>query len=617
MKKLWLFLCLVLCLGCRKSDTTDPNTPQSSGYMKDGSAVVQGESTTQFIKEVGNGCLLFSSNTPTTALPVIGDVICCGITQQTPFGYLGRATNIQQNEGAIIVTTEAVSIEEAFANLDVALEKDITRDFLAMLDEEDEALDYEWVSDDIWQEFGVETADQYTNTARTEGEMNQTLSIKFSRQGISGTVYAKIALSAKMQTTDNHELKYLDFTFTPIIGLKADAKIKGINDKITLINQRTRPAAVQMGPIVLRPSIFSRLYFGYEATATIQGDLHFEIIKFKSNIHYENGKWTTSTQDLSSSKTNALDLVALELSGKAFVGSELGVTCGVFTDYLYGLGIKADARYTTSSSKVFSLNIETLKENPVITFTPSLTGSLFGYTKLFGGSLGNFEVDMNVDLNLPIVEIPLLPTAKNSTAKYSKTTEVEVNTDFSEERVLEVSESGIALWDEKQVVEHKPQSESRAQSSLTFTIPNDDKEYQISPYVKFKDGTYSYGEKVDVAADIVGTWKQNYKKIVEYDVDDSPIITENNAENEYHVYTFHTDSTGVEKLYTCGGLENSRVIVYSYDGKTLSFTRCTNWDPRDGNATKTVEIQMISRKVLSWHHKNQYHDEWYSFKRVE
>lgn len=173
MRKLWPFLFLVLCVSCSKSDATgedpEPNTPQSSSYMKNGSVVVQGESTTQFIKEVGDGHLLFASNTPTTALPVVGDVICCGITQQTPFGYLGRATNIQQDEGAIVITTETVSIEEAFANLDVSLEKDITRDFLAMLDEEDEALDYEWVSDDIWQEFGVETTDQYASIARAEG----------------------------------------------------------------------------------------------------------------------------------------------------------------------------------------------------------------------------------------------------------------------------------------------------------------------------------------------------------------------------------------------------------------------------------------------------------------
>ena len=136
----WI-LGLVLLLSCSEDDNNEVADVTPFNQPRSEIKVFTEAEANYVSEEATENMLVFSSDTPDNVLPEVGSIIQMPITENTPFGFLGRVASIEKGD-VITVTTETVPLDEAYPNL--SIDADLTKitNVLGIFDEEGNEVEY-------------------------------------------------------------------------------------------------------------------------------------------------------------------------------------------------------------------------------------------------------------------------------------------------------------------------------------------------------------------------------------------------------------------------------------------------------------------------------------------
>ncbi len=149
MKKLLLALLLFGTISCVKNnDPEDPynpgKTPDNGEYALADNVTEMDEKWDEYVSSVEDGMITFSQSLPSSMQPKVGDILLMpDISEAFPYGFLGRV--VSNSDGT--VTTEEVPLDEAFEELEVDFDGDITDKITTILDAEGNEVDFKIIED--------------------------------------------------------------------------------------------------------------------------------------------------------------------------------------------------------------------------------------------------------------------------------------------------------------------------------------------------------------------------------------------------------------------------------------------------------------------------------------
>ena len=76
------------------------------------------------LEALAENAIVFEGSTPDNLLPPVGTIIQMPVTENTPYGFLGRVVSVDKGD-VVTVTTETVPLDEAYPNL--SLDVDLTK----------------------------------------------------------------------------------------------------------------------------------------------------------------------------------------------------------------------------------------------------------------------------------------------------------------------------------------------------------------------------------------------------------------------------------------------------------------------------------------------------------
>lgn len=539
-----------LLVGCSNESASenDPNLPDTDND----SAVVLTEETTRYFMEVTETGITISDAIPETSLPKAGEIICCGITEQTPDGYLGRVVDIERISGGYIVRTEQVALDEAFKTLSADAAFDVGTAIESITDEEGVEYTCTPVDASIWGEVSTEG-----NSTGTRGETSGTATVAIPLDGISadgislsGALYLSARLDVKLDI-DRHTLNLAHIELSTRVGSSVTfaAEYSGEYEKeLKTFNIGLGRIPIAGGLIILRPMLKLSLVAGISGEISARMTLHNEYAARSCYIHYENGIWTQGYEDRTPASEGQSIAASLEMSGELFTEARLGMLVGVYSGKIIGIGFDAAGKQALTGS--FTLSNEDLYlQNPDIAVNRTLSANFYFYARLFGRNLGRHEVS-TPDLSLGQTVLRLFPEMEMRTISSAHGT-VSVEGVWNPGNTLLAVEYGVALFDRDGSVEARKRSgdsdalNQTQQVSLSFATDTRVPHF-VAPYVRTQNDRYYYGKKVPAEeTSIVGTWHG-----ISCTEDCSECIEEYNYwlsidfKSNPWVWTFREDGTG-------------------------------------------------------------------------
>lgn len=105
------------------------------------------ENATKFIEEeiTSESCIVFSADTPGDAIPKVGTGIFIPESDKSPYRKLAKLLYVNKESGRIVVTTGALSLDEAFESLSIDSSSSWETTLEGVFDEDGNPVEYEIV----------------------------------------------------------------------------------------------------------------------------------------------------------------------------------------------------------------------------------------------------------------------------------------------------------------------------------------------------------------------------------------------------------------------------------------------------------------------------------------
>lgn len=403
-----IFALLYAC----KSDENIPSEPVNNKYYAAaGNVSVLSEDATQYLEgSLDDGsALVFNANTPDEALPKVGQIIVIPISENTPYGFLGKVTKVEKGE-TIKVLTEDVSLEEAFESLSIDTEFDLSESFEGVFDEDGNPIEYEFV-DSLFQEPDTLSSSIPQKATRTGDFYLENNIVSFpvklfkdkvnKNTGIvvTGTAYVGFKKAKLDIDCQDHKMKYVNFEASPVAGLKLNSKVTvkaeaKVSERIGQL--RFRPKfIVPVGPVPVPVIVPITLYlygeFGVKGEATAS-------LTFKSEwnptwkVELKNDEWVTpQDKDGNLQKKSPWGVVGeFGVNGEIYSKAKFGVLVGLYSA-TSGIGVNFCPTYSVSVNAKLSSDL--LKINPKVEQELALNSDVYCVAKVFGKQLAKLELD--------------------------------------------------------------------------------------------------------------------------------------------------------------------------------------------------------------------------------
>ena len=117
-----LSLLLLVLSNCSKK-TTEPVIPADEPIIADETVVIP-PATAEEIIEITEDKIVFPEGTDASIYEV-GNVICSGITDKAPYGFLRKVVSHSTQGGQVVVNTAPARLEDAFDQLDLNITQDL------------------------------------------------------------------------------------------------------------------------------------------------------------------------------------------------------------------------------------------------------------------------------------------------------------------------------------------------------------------------------------------------------------------------------------------------------------------------------------------------------------
>lgn len=388
MKKINAFFSILLFVvtihACvEKEDITGPL------IFNEASSIVRvyTEEEAQYLsEEPSENLLLFDSDTPDEILPEIGTIIQMPITENTPYGFLGKVTSIEYGD-KIAVITEEVALDEAYPALSIDTTIDILGDIIGVYDEDGNPVEYT-------------IEDNSTPATREIGEFdweNKVLNIPvpadFLGDDISVSGSIKVSFIGSKYDLDNvDEFKYFNLELNPSIGLSASikTKIKTYEKTYSTKKYKVKARAV-VGPVVIPITIPICFKAGVSGEITSTMQLNYTG-GCKAYIRYKDGDWDKGCYPIKNGNETPWGIVNFEADGSIYAGINVEVIAGIYTT-TSGLGIELFPHAYLSCNALLS-SINPFDINPEIGLGAKLSSRVFCMGKIFNKKLSLFNIKL-------------------------------------------------------------------------------------------------------------------------------------------------------------------------------------------------------------------------------
>lgn len=223
-----LFLLAIALMACQKNDAT-PNRPDGKNdyYQEVNNLFVLDENAMKFIEEeiTSKSCIVFSVDTPEDAIPKVGTGIFIPESDKSPYGMLAKVLSVNKESGRIVVTTEALSLAEAFENLSIDSSSPWETTLEGVFDEDGNPVEYEivGVSDETTRSASFAlTGSGLSIPVKSEHDENDG---SYAVTGYVGISFEKFDLSIDIK---KHGVEGIRLIATPSIevGFGGDVELK-------------------------------------------------------------------------------------------------------------------------------------------------------------------------------------------------------------------------------------------------------------------------------------------------------------------------------------------------------------------------------------------------------
>lgn len=509
------FACIFLVLlviGCTKGDIeTNQEEPTEEELPKN----VFDENITEYFTEVTPSYIKVSASIPVEDMPEVGDVIVCTITENTPYGYLGKVTSIESTSDGYVWNMEPAALTDAFETLHVNESIDGGKYVESVQNEDGSECEFEIVDSSVWDDINTITDDENESDdpeTKVPGggyaETTVRLPVSWgSKDGVSveGSLYFSFRLDMAVDIKD-WKLVYTNLKVTPRIGadieMTAEYKTEG---EMTIFHKDVSLGAIPLanGLVTLRPELNVDLVLGYNGEVKIEANIRNEFMNTGYYIKYADGNWQRGAPDGTVKTGNRCAATSLDLKGEIYTDAKIGLTVGLYSADMIGVSMAAIGRHSLKGD--FSLDNESLyKEAPSVGFERTLSGELTFFTDFLGDAFDYEKKAPTGDLFLGITPVELFPQA--SLKAESKNKKVNVVSDWETDENLLSVEFGVALLDDNyqvlkyhkigEIGNHGTKSSSGVKDNISFEIPEAG-DYKVAPYVGLEGNRY-LGETTDV-----------------------------------------------------------------------------------------------------------------------
>ena len=377
-----LSMVLLAFNGCKKDEGEEP-TPTPQPKAPENVVVFDKEVVEKKIDTITNdGTLVFSSLSEKEK-PKVGDIICSGVAQGAPQGFLYKVKDIQEKNGKTTIITEKAYLEDAIG--DGEFEQNIiisARDVQAIYNSKGEQIENQIklppLNSSTERPYDVQAYDTKLESS-VKFEIDTELEKNWK---LKGSVEAGINLEFKIKTK-NFSLKELSLIVNP--ELKGELKTS-IEAKKALLDKDFKIGTVKLAPttffagiipVVITPKL--EIFFHVDIEGKVE--LSAKVLELKASPKfgpvYDNGEWSFLGMNKGDNKNlieaSVFKEMKLGLSGElkaglrtmadyTFYNSDTGVSIGVG---FYGK-LKSELPLTYEPDKQ---GVEAVKFDPKITLS--------------------------------------------------------------------------------------------------------------------------------------------------------------------------------------------------------------------------------------------------------
>jgi len=303
---------LLTLLSCSEDKPNEPDEPEQYVELSDTTEALA-DTTLALLTSVEDSVLAFSRSNPQLDSASEGDIIICGISDKTPYGFLGRVTRVSAGHDSLIVTR--ATLEEAIENCRIEFSRELS---LSDVDSTTSLKRVRMQKATDAYEFGLALdnvvlydADGSENTTKDQVVAN-------------GAVYFNLGFDGHLEIKW-FKLKYFLFKINAEenaqLDIEARVNIVDIHKAKTLVTYYFAPFAI--GPVVFTPKMDVRVGIDGEVSVSATAVVT-QTNTLEAGIIYEHSDWGT-IKDFSTSFDYDMPAVASEAAIKGWAGPQLSL----------------------------------------------------------------------------------------------------------------------------------------------------------------------------------------------------------------------------------------------------------------------------------------------------
>lgn len=494
-------------------------------------AVFMTEDMTSMFSSVEDGKIVLSASAPAESVPEVGTVIICPITEKTPAGLLAKVVSVDETAAGYTLTTEPVSLAEAFDELHVDKVMDISPYLLHGIDKDGNITEPDIMDEDEWDAIMPEDGDPESK-ASVSTEFTP-VSLPFEDGEFKGSLYMKLAVNAKIDISRTMKVNSFEFNVTKTTGIGGgwDINKEGEWEKTYFEKELVfKPIPIPSTPLALVPKLYAEVGAKAEGAAKFKADVNLIFERQTYSVSSTGGGTPvyTCTNDPEMNE-ECFQFNHLTFDGKFALSVAAGGKICLYDEAVLAVGGELGGEAVFSASAGVSMEDKgMLLQNPEVALNLGLGASVYAESALFKLIPDNDEGRLSKDFELPLVSLEMhaLPAYSDLECSSSKSHK-SISGKFEKFSMIICEEKGFALFEQggSEALQHIATSKAdrsgstagsgtrsgygtkavelpKEDGSATFTVnPDSDTMYETKPYVKAY-GIYFYGEGEDIWVDL-------------------------------------------------------------------------------------------------------------------
>lgn len=501
MKKL-LVLLTIVCISHTSCDVLSDllDDPDTSEFftLAENTRIYSEDEMEYFVKD-SDRTLTISAEAPSETVPVVGDIIICPISESTPYGYMGKVISVEKTDAGWIMETEVVPLNEAFEELHINTELNISKYIESATDKEGNVI----IPEDLILQQEAQT--------RGSGTVTMAKAFPVKNDFFEGELWFNYNMNLNVDIS-KFKINVFDIELEKQSGIQGDWIVahveKDFDYTLAEMEMEFAPVPIPSTPIFIVPVIYASWTFDGAAEMTLTADLTYTFEHQTYNLSYNKGKPKASSNDMLTDEDRNLQFKSLDMQAQLNMDITGGGKFGIYNEDLLSFGVELTyGQKYKIEDKITTDDEGLLNSNPTLSVGHSLVGSLYCESFLFniaGVDDGKFSFDFPfMDKSLEIHALPQFSEIETGTEEGELTASATVE----KLSLIKCQEKGFALFEKEseEPLEHLTfdviEKELFNRDTLIFSIPNPTASYVAKPYVLANE-KYYYFEEIDRWVDL-------------------------------------------------------------------------------------------------------------------